>query len=285
MNGMGDVLYDPPAMMRRIGPMVVNENLGDLHREMEAVGEAAVDELIERHRERFTVDVNLPRESHAYAARMEIALRSLLEAGGYTGFAVHFEPVGKDGRFKQLPLLAASDLMAEGYGYGAEGDTNTASVMCAGQSLVGDAHFSEMYAMDFEMGSVFVSHMGEGNWRVARSDRPIRLVNRELGIGGLGNPPTAVFSAQPGPATAASLVPLEGEEYRLVVGLGEVLDTPELPRVEMPYFHFQPESGVKSFMNDWLRNGGTHHYCTSLGDQVDRWRYVAELLEIDFVEV
>lgn len=285
MNGMGDVMYDPPAMMRRIGPMVVNENLGELYRGMEEVADAEIQGLVQRHHDRFIVDANLPRESHIYAARMELALRALLEAGGYNGFAIHFEPVGKDGRFMQLPLLAASDLMADGYGYGAEGDTNAASVMCAGHLVAGDAHFSEMYAMDFELGSVFVSHMGEGNWRVARSDRPVRVVDRELGIGGLGNPPTAVFSAQPGPATAVSLVPLEGEEYRLVVGLGEVLDTPELPRVEMPYFHFRPESGLKSFMNDWLRNGGTHHYCTNLGDHVERWRYLAELLQIDFVEV
>jgi L-arabinose isomerase len=285
MNGMGDVLYDPPALLRRVGPMVVNENLGELHRKMQTVSEAEVKELMSLHHERFAVSADLPQERHAYAARMELALRSMLEAGGYSGFSVHFEPVGKDGRFEQLPLLAASDLMADGYGYGAEGDTMTASLMCAGHMLIGDAHFSEMYAMDFTLGSVLVSHMGEGNWRVARKDRPIKLVDRELGIGGLGNPPTTVFSAEPGPATAASLAPLEGEEYRLVVGRGEVLDTPELPRVEMPYFHFRPASGVKAFMNRWLRNGGTHHFCTNLGDHVQRWRYLAELLDIDFVEI
>ena len=71
--------------------------------------------------------------------------------------------------------------------------------------------------------------MGEGNWKVARKDRPVRLIDRPLGIGGLGNPPTAVFSAQPGPATTASLIPLEGEAYRfLIAGKGEVLDTPNL---------------------------------------------------------
>jgi L-arabinose isomerase len=285
MNGMGDVLYDPPAMMRRIGPVVVNENLGQLYERMEKVTEVEVKELIKVHEERFAVSATLPRERHAYAARMEIALRSMLEEGDYGGFAVHFEPVGQDGRFRQLPLLAASDLMADGYGYGAEGDTNTAALMCAGHLLVGDAHFSEMYAMDFRLGSVLISHMGEGNWRVARHDRPVRLIDRELGIGGLGNPPTAVFSAEPGPATTASLVPLEGEDYRLVVGEGEVLDTPELRNVEMPYFHFQPGSDVREFMNGWLRNGGTHHFCTNLGRHTQRWRYLAETLEIDFVEV
>ena len=285
MNGMGDVLYDAPALMRRLGPVVVNENLGALQKEMNEVPGPEVEALVEAHHERFAVSPELPKERHEYAARMEIAIRRMLEAGGYRGFSMHFEPVGKDGRFEQLPLLAASDLMADGYGYGAEGDTNTASLMCAGHLLVGDAHFSEMYAMDFGMGSVLVSHMGEGNWKVARKDRPVKLIDRPLGIGGLGNPPTAVFSAEPGPATTASLVPLEGEEYRLIVGQGEVLDTPELPRVEMPYFHFRPTAGLRPFMNKWLRNGGTHHFCTNLGLHADRWRYLAELLEVDLVEI
>ncbi|MGH9107740.1 MAG: L-fucose/L-arabinose isomerase family protein [Acidimicrobiales bacterium] len=285
MNGMGDILYDAPSMLRRIGPMVVNESLGEFHRKIQNVTEVDVKELVDVHHQRFAVSPELPGESHAYAVRMELALRSMLEAGGYEGFAIHFEPVGNDGRFRQLPLLAASDLMAEGYGYGAEGDTNAASLLCAGHLLAGDAHFSEMYAMDFSMGSVLISHMGEGNWKVARSDRPVKLIDRPLGIGGLGNPPTAVFSAEPGPATTAALVPLEGDNYRLVVGKGEVLDTPELPQVEMPYFHFRPASGLNNFMERWLRNGGTHHFCTNLGDHVQRWRYLAEMLEIDFVEI
>jgi L-arabinose isomerase len=285
MNGMGDILYDPPALARAIGPMVVNESLGDLHARMQDISDAQLAEAIARHKEQFAVDPGLPEDSHAYALRMELALRTLLDQKGYRAFSAHFESVGRDGRFEQLPLLAASDLMADGYGYAAEGDTCTATLMCAGQTLIGDANFSEMYAMDFELDSVLVSHMGEGNWKIARRDRPVRLIDRELGIGGLGNPPTTVFSAEPGVATTANLIPLEGEAFRLVVGTGEVLDTPELPNVEMPYFHFRPASGVRQFMEDWLRLGGTHHFVVNLGDHVDRWRFLAELLDLDYEEI
>jgi L-arabinose isomerase len=285
MNGMGDILYDPPALARAIGPMVVNESLGDLHAHMQDISDAQIAEAITRHKEQFAVDPGLPEDSHAYAVRMELALRNLLDQRGYRAFSAHFESVGRDGRFEQLPLLAASDLMADGYAYAAEGDTSTATLMCAGQTLIGDANFSEMYAMDFELDSVLVSHMGEGNWKIARRDRPVRLIDRELGIGGLGNPPTTVFSAEPGVATTANLIPLEGEAFRLVVGTGEVLDTPELPNVEMPYFHFRPASGVRQFMEDWLRLGGTHHFVVNLGDHVDRWRFLAELLDLDYEEI
>jgi L-arabinose isomerase len=209
----------------------------------------------------------------------------MLEEHGYAGFSFHFDSIGGDGRFRQLPLLAASDLMADGYGYAAEGDTNTATLMCAAQTLIGEAHFSEIYAMDWELDSVLISHMGEGNWKLARKDRPIKLIDRPLGIGGLENPPTPVFSAEPGIATTAALVPLEGELYRLVVGHGEVLDTPELPNVEMHYFHFRPERGMEAFMDEWLRLGAPHHFVTNLGDHCPRWRRFAELLDLEYEEI
>jgi L-arabinose isomerase len=285
MNGMGDILYDAPSLLRRLGPTVVAEDLGSLATRMGEVPESEVEALIKQQRERFEVSDALPHHRHAYAARFGVALRGLLEDKGYAGFSFHFDSIGGDGRFQQLPLLAASDLMADGYGFAAEGDTNTASLMVAAQTMVGDAHFSEMYAMDWDLDSVLISHMGEGNWKIARRDRPIKLIDRPLGIGRLDNPPTPVFSAEPGPATSAALVPLEGELYRLVVGRGEVLDTPELPKVEMHYFHFHPERGMRAFMDDWLSLGGPHHFVINLGDHAGRWRRLAELLDVDYVEI
>ncbi len=285
MNGMGDIRYDPEAMVRRIGTTVVSEDLGALNTRVGAVCDGAVEALVAEHRARFEIDPVLPAARHRYAARLEIALRAMLDEGGYAGFSFHFDSIGGDGRFEQLPLLAASDLMADGYAYAAEGDTNTATLMCAAQKLIGDAHFSEMYAMDWELDSVLISHMGEGNWRLARTDRPVRLIDRPLGIGGLDNPPTPVFSAVPGPATTAALIPIEGDYYRLLVGHGEVLDTPELPHVEMHYFHFRPEQGMEGFMDDWLESGGPHHFVTNLGEHAPRWRRFAELLELDYEEI
>ncbi|HEX8978040.1 MAG TPA: L-fucose/L-arabinose isomerase family protein [Solirubrobacteraceae bacterium] len=285
MNGMGDIRYDPEAMLRRLGTTVVSEDLGSVQARLDEVTDAAVQALVAEHGERFELDPKLPAERHAYAARFEIALRAMLEQGDYAGFSFHFDSIGGDGRFRQLPLLAASDLMADGYGYAAEGDTNTATLMCAAQAMIGDAHFSEMYAMDWDLDSVLISHMGEGNWRIARPDRPVRLIDRPLGIGGLDNPPTPVFSAVPGPATTAALIPIEGDYYRLLVGRGEILDTPELPGVEMHYFHFRPELGMEAFMDRWLQFGGPHHFVTNLGEHAGRWRRVAELLELDYEEI
>jgi L-arabinose isomerase len=288
MNGMGDILPDLNALLRRLGVMVVAEDLGGLVTRIEAVSDDELGAQLAADRERFEVAADLPPQGHAYAARMELAIRGLLKERGYAGFTFHFDSFGGDGRFRQLPLLAASNLMADGYGFAAEGDVNTAALMCAAHVLSGDgvgAHFSELYAMDWERDSVLVSHMGEGNWRVARRDRPIRLIDRPLGIGRLDNPPTPVFGAEPGPATTAALVQLDGHEMRLVVGHGTVLDTAELPKVEMHHFHFRPDVGMERFMDRWLTLGAPHHFVTTLGDDRGRWRAFAEQLDLEHVEI
>ena len=285
MNGMGDIQVDWTAMQRKLGPEINTIAPGELWRAMQAVNPAAIETILQEQDRRFEVDPRLEADVRADAARMEAALRALLVEGGYGAYSTHFGAIGEDGRFGRLPLAAASTLLAEGYGYGAEGDMCSAALVAAGHTLAGQANFTEMYAMDFDRDTALMSHMGEGNWKFARSDRKVRLIHRELGIGRLGPPPTFLFQFQPGPMTLASLIPLGGEAFRLVVAEGEIIDTPPMPHLEMPYGEFKPNSGVRECLNGWLRNGGTHHQCMTFGHTARRWRLFAELLGMDYAEV
>ena len=98
-------------------------------------------------------------------------------------------------------------------------------------------------------------------------------------------PPTFLFQYQPGPATLATLVSLEGERFRLVVAEGENLDTQELPALEMPYGQFRPASGVRKCLNGWLAAGGPHHEVMNLGHLDASWRVFCNLAGIEFVQV
>jgi L-arabinose isomerase len=136
--------------------------------------------------------------------------------------------------------------------------------------------------MDFPSDSILMSHMGEGNWRLAREDRPVRLIKRPLGIGALADPPTFLFQYRPGPATLATLVSLGGERFRLLVSEGEVLATDELPNLEMPYGHFRPNTGLRACMDAWLRLGGPHHQVLNPGHHAEAWRAFSELAGLEF---
>lgn len=277
MNDMGDIRVDENALLRALGPEISFVAPGDLWRGMATVPKDQVAELIAWENSNFEIDERLSTEEREDHARMQLAIQAILTDRGYHAYSTHFDAIGEDGRFSRLPLAAASSLMAKGYGYGAEGDAMAASMVYAAHQLAGDGHFTEMYAMDFPTESILMSHMGEGNYAVARKDEPVRLIKRELGIGKLEDPPTFLFRIQPGPATLASLVSLGGERFRLVVSEGEILDSQVLPVLEMPYGQFRPDTGLRQCMNDWLRAGGTHHMAMNMGHHADDWKVFCEL--------
>jgi L-arabinose isomerase len=282
MNGMGDIRVDEHAFLRTLGPEVDALGTGQLQQAMAAVDDDAVRALMEAEDARFVVDERLSAQERTDHVRMQLGLQALLDAGGYRAYSTHFGAIAQDGRFARLPLAAASSLMAEGYAFAAEGDAVTASLMAAAQDLLGETQFTEMYAMDFTRDAILMSHMGEGNWALAREDRPVRLIKRPLGIGGLGDPPTFLFQYRPGPCTLATLVALEGTRFRLVVAEGEILDSDELPALEMPYGLFRPDSGVRGCMDAWLRLGGPHHQVLNPGRHANAWEAFCEAAGVEF---
>ena len=191
----------------------------------------------------------------------------------------------EDGRLDQLPILGACNMMAKGYAYSAEGDVHILALMAIGHLMIGNPHFTEMYSLDYERDACMFAHMGEGNWKVARKDRPVTLIDRPLDIGNKENPPTPIFGAELGTTTVASLVPICGDKYRLVAMKGEVLDTNIIEGIPMNHTFFRPDNGIKDAMTKWLTYGGTHHEVLWTGDWMERLEMLCKILDIEFVDV
>jgi L-arabinose isomerase len=286
MQGMGDILTDDLGLLSAIGPESCHETIGSVYSIMQTITDTEIDAQIARDKQIAEVDPKLSHASHAEAIRIYLGFKRFLEQNNYDAFTAHFDLFAADGRFKQLPLYAASQLLAEGYGYAAEGDSMCASMVAAAHTLgEGNANFTEMYAMDFEKKAIIFCHAGEGNWASHRRDVKPRLIDRYLGEGGLENPPTFIFTPEPGPATLTSLVSLGGKKFRLVAAQGEILSKNDLRRCEMPYFFWRPQSGVEPCVEAWLRAGGTHHEVISLGDMRQRWKMLCGMLQIEYCEI
>ena len=286
MCGMGDILTDDMAFLRQIGPESCHDTIGSVYSRMQAVTDEEIEAQIALDYERFDVDPKLSHESHSIAVREYLGFKKYLEDKGYDAFTAHFDQFADDGRFRQLPLYAASNLLAEGYGYAAEGDVMRASMVSAAHAI-GDnnANFTEMYTMDFEKQAIIFCHAGEGNWATCRSDMRPRLIDRSLGEGGLENPPTHIFTPQYGPATLTSLASIGNGKFRLLIAKGEILPKSDLRRCEMPYFFWKPDAGIRICVETWLRSGGTHHEVINLGDVSRRWKMLANMLGIECVEI
>jgi L-arabinose isomerase len=286
MMGMGDILVDDFEFFRTIGPMVMHDTIGSVYSRMMEVKEKDIDAQIAKDKEMHDVDPKLSYESHAEAVRMYLGFKKYLEDNNMRAFTAHFDQFSDDGRFKQLPLYAASNLLAEGYGYAAEGDFMCASMVAAAGALANnDANFTEMYTMDFVKKAIIFCHAGEGNWATHRKDMKVRLIDRYLGEGGLANPPTHIFTPEVGRATLTSLTYKGAGKFRLVLALGDMLPKSDLIGCEMPYFFWRPDAGVEACVEGWLKNGGTHHEVINLGDMKSRWKMLCKMLDIEFVEI
>ena len=254
LPGMGDVITDDMAIYRFLGPELVYDSIGTVRRFCAEVEEDAVRAQMEADRAVFELDPTLDEPTHAEAARMYLGLRAYLQSGGLSG-------------------------------YTAEGDSTAAVLVAAMQTLCGAAGFTEMYMMDFKREAILMCHQGEGNWRLCRADRRPYLKNRVLSEGGLSNPPTPIFTPEPGRACILSLTHLTADRFRLVCAPGEILPDADLLHVDMPYLFFRPDSGVRSCVTAWLEQGGTHHEALVLGDRLDRIRLFCRLWDVEFVQL
>ena len=283
LAGMGDVITDDMAFYRKLGPEFIYDSIGTVQSLCASATKEEVEAAMAKDREIFDIDPAMPAERHETAARQYVGIKKYLEQNGYAGYTIHFDEFGADGRFTQLPFLAASSLMAEGYGYAAEGDATTTALGAIMNRLCGESNFSEMYMMDFARKAILLCHAGEGNWATAAS-KPY-LMDRIFNEGGLSNPPTPVFTPRPGRAAVLSLVHEGGENFKLVMAQGEILPDHDLTRCDMPYMFFRPDSGVEACVTRWLGEGGTHHETIVLGEHAARIRLWCRLCGIVLVEL
>jgi L-arabinose isomerase len=219
------------------------------------------------------------------AAAIEVGLRSLLEGGGFGAFTTSFEDLGS---LKQLPGLAVQRLMAEGYGFGAEGDWKTAILVrlanVMGAGLTGGASLMEDYTYDLVPGQerILGAHMLEVSPSLTTS-RP-RLEVHPLGIGGKDDPVRLVFTADPGPAVVVAMSDLR-ERFRLVANVVRNVEAPDLPKLPVGRAVWRPAPDFPTSAACWLAAGGAHHTVMTTAVGVDVWRDFAEMAQTELVVI
>jgi L-arabinose isomerase len=278
---------DKVAAEARFGFTVEGHGVGDLVEAVKAAPEARVTRLCAEYAESYVVAKDLRRgcsrhESLREAARIELGLRSFLQKGGFRGFTTNFEDLHG---LRQLPGLAVQRLMAEGYGFGAEGDWKTCALLrlmkVIGSGLPGGTSFMEDYTYHLNPAGSLVlgAHMLEVCESVA-SARP-SLEIHPLGIGGREDPPRLVFTAHAGLALNASLIDL-GNRFRLVANEVDVVPPPApLPRLPVARAVWKCLPSFKTACGAWIRAGGAHHTAFSYPVTAEHLRDFAEISGVE----
>jgi L-arabinose isomerase len=259
--------------------------LSDLMARVNAVGDAEVDRVVGEYRSAYRVGGAVAVEPLRQAARIEAGLRGFLEDGGFGAFTDTFENL--DG-LAQLPGIAVQRLMADGYGFGAEGDWKTAALVRAmkvmAEGLPGGTSFMEDYTYHFGPDpKVLGAHMLEVCPSIAR-DKPSLEVH-PLGIGGKADPARLVFTAAPGPAINATLIDL-GDRFRMIVNEVDVVEPEaDLPKLPVARAVWKPRPNLAVGAAAWIYAGGAHHTGFSQAVTTEHIEDFAAMASIEFVVI
>jgi L-arabinose isomerase len=268
----------------RLGYSVNGYGIGDLVDFVKtAVGDAEIDRLVAEYDDRYIVAEPLRpggsnRPALREAARIELGLRAFLAAGNFKAFTTTFEDLHGLG---QLPGLAVQRLMADGYGFGAEGDWKTAALVRAmkvmGSGLDGGTSFMEDYTYHLREDAMKVlgAHMLEVCASVSTGAPSLEI--HPLSIGGKSDPVRLVFDVPNGLAVNASIIDL-GNRFRMIVNEVDVV-SPDAPLPNLPVARvvWVPRPDLQVGAAAWILSGGAHH--TSFSQSV-----TAQQLE-DFADI
>jgi L-arabinose isomerase len=249
----------------RFGVSVNTYGVNDLVAVVDAIEDKRIDDLVAEYEDLYDVAPELRagaerHDSLRYGARIELGLRDFLAEGSFTAFTTNFEDLGG---LRQLPGLAVQRLMADGYGFGGEGDWKTSVLLrtlkVAAQGLPGGTSFMEDYTYHLVPGEekILGAHMLEVCPSIA-ADRP-RVEIHPLGIGGREDPVRLVFDGAPGPAFVVGMCDL-GDRFRLVANEIDVVppDQP-LPNLPVARAVWRPHPDLATSTECWLTAGGPHH--------------------------
>jgi L-arabinose isomerase len=290
MNNVAVTDGDKVEAEMRLGYHIDEYPVGDLVAVMNTVTEAEIAELVKTYETEYTVADNAKeggkdRKRLIEAAREELAMRKFLTSKGAKGFTTSFDELeGLD----QLPGLASQRLMAEGYGFGAEGDWKTAALCRTmwymGQGLEGGCSFLEDYTINFdgEKSSILQAHMLEICPLIA--DGKPRLEVHPLGIGGKNDPARLVFTTKPGTGVAATIVDM-GNRFRMIVNQVDCIKSKKLPKLPVASALWIPQPNFEIGAGAWILAGGTHHSSFSFALTQEFLEDYAEIAGIEMIVI
>ena len=272
----------------RFGYTVSGYGVGDLVAHVNQVAPDQIDRLVDEYLATYSTGPGIGSDGgdHAVrtAAKIELGLRSFLTQGGFRAFTTTFEDLHG---LEQLPGLAVQRLMADGYGFGAEGDWKTAAlvramkVMAAG--LKGGTSFMEDYTYHLVPGGMKVlgAHMLEVCSSIAEGRPSLEI--HPLGIGGKADPARLVFNVPAGPALNASIIDL-GNRFRLIVNEVDVVKPEQnLPKLPVARALWAPRPNLKVAAAAWIYAGGAHHTGFSQALTAQHLEMFAEMAGVEYV--
>ena len=284
--GMGDFALDTTHLAATLGCQWVNLPVEEYIRRAAEAPASDVADIVGMYRAGYDIARGITNEDLDATARVEMALRGMVDDHRLDALTYQFTAFGDDERTPTVPFVGISRLMAEGVGFGGEGDLIAAAGMAFLNALQPPASFSEMFTIDFAGNALFMSHMGEANVAMARTDRKPRMLARSFPITRTRGGQLQIATCfEPGPATLFALTLGHAGRWRVIAAAMTIADFGPLDALEVPHFKLEPAGDVRDFLTAYASAGGPHHNALCFGDARGCLKLAAGLLDADYCEI
>lgn len=280
---------DKVEAQMKLGYSVNGYGIGDLVRVVNDVADSDIDTLTEEYNDLYNLASEGKKDGRLHEnvrvqARYEIAMKRFLREGNFMAFTTTFEDLHG---LKQLPGLAVQRLMAQGYGFGAEGDWKHAALVRAmkimSTGLEGGTSFMEDYTYHLHPDGMKVlgAHMLEICPSTAVGKPSLEV--HPLGIGGKDDPARLVFNVPEGPALNASIVDM-GNRFRMIVNkVNVVKPDADFPKLPVARALWVPMPDLPTGAAAWILAGGAHHTSFSMAINTEFLEDFAEMAGIEML--
>lgn len=279
-EGMGDFTVPRKELKERFHITIEDIDAKMLKQCRNDITQAELECELENNKEQFTFDEAVVQKDYEEAILDGLALRSCVEKNGYTAFSLNFQKMGDEVGLETMPFIECCKAMERGLGYAGEGDALTAAFTGALLSGYPDTGFVEIFCPDWKNNTLFLSHMGEVNYRTV-DEKP--YVCRKGKLGPKRNA-YAAYGCMKGGEGVFVNISRGPKDYRLILASAEMMtvENDSFPKAIRGWM--KPKSGnIVRFLKDLSINGATHHSIFVYDASVEELQYFGSLLDVETV--
>jgi L-arabinose isomerase len=257
-TGMGDFQMPFDLIEDNMGVKIIKCDVPDIFEIYKYINETEIDTEVDIDRSRFVFSKNLDIELYRDSLKTGLALRKWIEKNNLSAFTMNALSFNFSSKLPVIPFLESSKQMTNGKGYAGEGDVLTATLLSSIIGVFPESVFTENFCPDWKRDSIFLNHIGEGNFKIIK-DKPL-LVSKNYAISDSKDIVVLMGTYKPGNALLISLAPGYENKMRLIIANGEMLETETADNMNNTiHGWFKPEIPLEDFLTNYSLIGGTHH--------------------------
>lgn len=284
-KGMGDFAVPYEELQSKFGIEAFNAEDKEVKKFYDAVTDSEITAEKEENEKRFDFAGEIIESEYSENIKSCLAVRKYIEENNLSAFSVNFLNFDRKGfPLKSMPFIEACKAMERGVGYAGEGDALTSAFTAAFLSAYPETSFVEIFCPDWNNNMVFLSHMGEVNYRIADT-KP--CISRAGGKFTQSEHPYVGYTRMKTGNGVYVNISRDVDGYQLLLAPSEMLpvDNDNFEDSMRGWMRPKTCASTAEFLEKLSQNGATHHSIFVYGATVAELEYFAKLLDIKCVVI